>query len=152
MPMFKIVVGPPQSGFCGLGRTEISGTGPKWFRMAVVSICAPPAIARTDAAGSATVSGTGRSSRTNRCRHLARQPCEVALIRVVLVMVEKSRGASGFCTAAAFIMSLQHRRKLGSCKFYGRVMGLTSRGLHVQATLPLAKLLGPLWSICKRVN
>ena len=74
-PMFRMVAGPPQSGFSGLGRTEISGAGAEMRqdrrRNRTVR---PPAMARTVAAGSATVRGTGRSSRTSRCRHFARQP------------------------------------------------------------------------------
>jgi len=40
----------------------------------------PAAMARTVWVGKATVIGTGRSSRTRRCRHFARHPCAAGVI------------------------------------------------------------------------
>jgi hypothetical protein len=48
------------------------------------------AIARTVSKGSATVIGTGRSSRISRCRHFARLPCRSVLISAVGVISVKS--------------------------------------------------------------
>ncbi|MEZ5755024.1 MAG: hypothetical protein R3D90_09755 [Paracoccaceae bacterium] len=64
-------------------------------------------MARTVAAGSATVSGTGRSSRIKRCRHFARQPCAAVAIRAVGVISAKSGSMSIFCTAATFPLQPQ---------------------------------------------
>ena len=93
---------------CGLGRTEISGPSPKLDRIAVQSTAAPCAMDRTVWNGSATVRGTGRSSRTRRCRHFARQPCVLAAIRAGGVTSVKSRIGSCFCTAAPFAVAVQH--------------------------------------------
>src|SRR3989338_1549326 len=103
MPTFSTVPGPPQSGFSGLGRTEISGFFSKCDRIAAISTALPAAIARTVAAGSAPVGGTGRPSRTSRCRHFARQPCAPVTILADGVMTANSSG-SVFCTAAPFAL------------------------------------------------
>jgi len=72
-------------------------------------------MARTVEAGSATDFGTGRASRTSRCRHFARQPWPAVEICAEGVIWTNSAMGSCFCTAAPNVQ-MQHTPKALSRK------------------------------------
>ena len=102
MPMFSTAPGPPQSGSSDDGRTHKSGASPKGVNNASVSGMSPAAMRCTASNDSATVSGTGKSSRTSRCRHLARPPWRVVSTGADGVM--RVISGSFCCTAAPFAL------------------------------------------------
>src|SRR6056297_4314019 len=143
MPILSTAPGPPQSGSSEDGRTQSSGASPKGASRAVMSGNSPAAMPCTASNDSAMVRGTGRSSRTRRCRHFARPPwvrlCTgaVGVIRVI--------SGSSCCTAAPFLCPHHTPRGVqGKGKDNGYVTGRRSdtgrRGFGLARTLPLMRL------------
>jgi hypothetical protein len=72
----------------------------------------PAAMDRTVLVGIDTDFGTGRSSRTSRCRHFARQPWLAVEICAEGEIRTNSGKGSCFCTAAAFCSRAAYAERL----------------------------------------